>query len=174
MKEGLRRRFPELLHGWNSLTNYQRFERLVSLILTVAIGLVVVVAVFYLVTNVFTLLFMRVQDPFDYRLFQAVFDMILTVLIAMEFNNSIVRSMEAEGRVAGMVQVEVVVLIAIMALVRKFMVMEVEKLDAMHVLSLGAAILALGITYWLLRHARAQTGSRRSGAEGREQQPPDS
>jgi uncharacterized membrane protein (DUF373 family) len=149
------RKFPEVFTGWHDLSHYRRFERLISLILSVAIGLLVLVAIFFLISNVFTLLVVQTQDPFNFRLFQAIFDMVLTVLIAMEFNNSIVRTMEEEGRLGGFIHVEVVVLIAIMAVVRKFMVMDVENVDPLYLLALGAAILALGGTYWLLKKAGA-------------------
>ena len=152
-KTWFQRQFPEISGHWSELSLYRRFERGISIVLTLAIGLLVLVAIFYLIGNVFTLLFLRTQDPFDYRLFQAIFDMVLTVLIAMEFNNSIVRTMEEEGRLGGFIHVEVVVLIAIMAVVRKFMVMEVDKLDPLHLLGLGGAILALGATYWLLKRS---------------------
>lgn len=148
MKLRLNRLFPELLSEWSSLSGYERFERLVSLVLTIAIGGVVLVALYYLVTHVVALLFVQTRDPFDYRVFQAVFDMILTVLIAMEFNNSIVRTMKNDG---GFIQVEIVVLIAIMALVRKFMVMEIDVIDPWKILALAAAVLALGVCYWLVR-----------------------
>ncbi|MGY6554285.1 MAG: phosphate-starvation-inducible PsiE family protein [Wenzhouxiangella sp.] len=152
-KNRLQRYFPEISNGWAGLSQYRRFERVVSLILSLSIGLLVLVAMFFLISNVFSLLFVQTQDPFNFRLFQAIFDMVLTILIAMEFNNSIVRTMEEEGRLGGFIHVEVVVLIAIMAVVRKFMVMDVEGVDPMYLLGLGGAILALGGTYWLLKKA---------------------
>lgn len=147
----MRRIFSALRDEWNSINGYQRFERLVSLVLTTAIGGVVLVALYYLILHVVELLFVQTRDPFDYRVFQAVFDMILTVLIAMEFNNSIVRTMGKHG--GGFIHVEIVILIAIMALVRKFMVIEIDDLDPWKLLSLGAAVLALGICYWLVRQS---------------------
>jgi len=155
MKRGLKRVFPELLSEWSKMTGYQRFERLVSLVLTMAIAGVVLVALYYLVQHVFGLLFVQTRDPFDYRVFQAVFDMILTVLIAMEFNNSIVRTMTERG---GFIHVEIVVLIAIMALVRKFMVIEIDDVDPWKILALAAAVLALGICYWLVRSGNQRVG----------------
>ncbi|WP_227369308.1 phosphate-starvation-inducible PsiE family protein [Halomonas sp. M20] len=149
MKLRLWEMFPELLSGWSSLSGYQRFERLVSLMLTIAISGVVLVALYYLVSHVITLLFVQTRDPFDYRVFQLVFDMILTVLIAMEFNNSIVRTMEGDG---GFIHVEIVVLIAIMALVRKFMVMDIDTIEPLKIFALATAVLAVGICYWLVRH----------------------
>ncbi|GEN28565.1 hypothetical protein HVA01_22110 [Halovibrio variabilis] len=156
MKQRLKRLFPEVCHGWDALSGYQRFERLVSLVLTLAIGGAVLVAMYYLVIHVVQLLFIQSRDPFDYRVFQAVFDMILTVLIAMEFNNSIVRTMTS-GK--GFIHVEIVVLIAIMALVRKFMVLEVDTVDPWKIAALAAAVLALGLCYWLVRHGNSVKGS---------------
>ncbi len=144
----LKKWFPELMDQWSTLSGYQRFERLVSLVLTMAISAVVLVAIYYLVRHVIELLFLQTRDPFDYRVFQAVFDMILTVLIAMEFNNSIVHTMEGRG---SFIQVEIVVLIAVMALVRKFMVMDLESIDPWMIAALSAAVLALGISYYLIR-----------------------
>jgi len=66
----------------------------------------------------------------------------------MEFNNSIVRTMNHDG---GFIQVEIVVLIAIMALVRKFMVMDLDSIDPWKILALAAGVLSLGICYWLVR-----------------------
>lgn len=156
MKQRLKRLFPEVCHGWDALSGYQRFERLVSLVLTLAIGGAVLVAMYYLVIHVVQLLFIQSRDPFDYRVFQAVFDMILTVLIAMEFNNSIVRTMTS-GK--GFIHVEIVVLIAIMALVRKFMVLEIDTVDPWKIAALAAAVLALGLCYWLVRHGNSVQGS---------------
>lgn len=152
-KTRMQRYFPEISSGWSGLSQYRRFERLVSLILSVSIGLLVLVAMFFLVSNVISLLFVQTLDPFDFRVFQAIFGMVLTILIAMEFNKSIVRTMEEDARLGGFVHVEIVVLIAIMAVVRKFIVLDVEGLDPIYLLGLGGAILALGGTYWLLKKA---------------------
>jgi uncharacterized membrane protein (DUF373 family) len=149
MKQRLKRLFPEICNGWQALSAYQRFERLITLVLTLAIGGAVLVAMYYLVIHVVQLLFIQSRDPFDYRVFQALFDMILTVLIAMEFNNSIIRTMTS---VKGFIHVEIVVLIAIMALVRKFMVLDMEVIDPWQIGALSAAVLSLGGCYWLVRH----------------------
>ena len=144
----LRMMFRETLANWEELSGYQRFEQIVAVLLTVMISAVVVFAMFYLVWNVFTLLVVRALDPFDYRVFQAVFEMILVVLIAMEFNNSIVRAM---ARRASIIQVKTVLLIAILALVRKFIILETDAIDAWVVVSLSLALLAVGVVYWLMR-----------------------
>ena len=47
------------------------------------------------------------------------------------------------------VQVRAVVLIALLAVVRKLIILDLSSTDAFHLLALAAAILALGAVYWL-------------------------
>ena len=49
------------------------------------------------------------------------------------------------------VQVRAVVLIALLAVVRKLIIVDLSSTDAFHLLALAAAILALGAVYWLVR-----------------------
>lgn len=142
------RMFRETLQNWDEMSYYERFEQIVAMLLSVAIAVTVVYAMYYLVEHVFSLLVVRTADPFDYRVFQAVFEMILTVLIAMEFNHTIVKSLRGEGSI---IQVKIVLLIGILALVRKFIVMELETMDPWKVISLALAVIAMGGAYWLMR-----------------------
>jgi uncharacterized membrane protein (DUF373 family) len=80
--------------------------------------------------------------------FQALFGMIFTVIIALEFKRSLL--VVAERR-HGIVQVRTVILIALLAIVRKLMIIDLSDTDAQQVLALAAAILALGAVYWLVR-----------------------
>jgi uncharacterized membrane protein (DUF373 family) len=49
------------------------------------------------------------------------------------------------------VQIEAVVVIALLAICRKVLILDLAETDAWHLLSLAAAILALGIVYWIIR-----------------------
>ena len=49
------------------------------------------------------------------------------------------------------VQVRSVILIALLAVVRKLIILDLSSTDAFHLLALAAAILALGAVYWLVR-----------------------
>jgi uncharacterized membrane protein (DUF373 family) len=73
--------------------------------------------------------------------FQSIFGMIMIVLIALEFNHTILGLLE-RGR--SVVQVRAVVLIALLAVLRKFIVMEIGEADALLILALSASTLALG------------------------------
>ena len=89
-----------------------------------------------------------ILDAAEHGVFQAVFGMIFTVLIALEFNHSI---MGVLHRKESIVQVRTVVLIAILALVRKFIILDASKTEPLTILGLAAAVLALGGVYWLVR-----------------------
>jgi uncharacterized membrane protein (DUF373 family) len=131
------------------LSLYERFEHVVIMILTALIAIVVVVAVWNLVLKIlFGLIVTGGFDPSDYSVFQAVFGMIFTVIIALEFKKSLLVVAERKERV---VQIQAVVVIALLAICRKLIILDLAETDAWHILSLAAAILALGGVYWLIR-----------------------
>jgi uncharacterized membrane protein (DUF373 family) len=134
---------------WKLLTIYQKFEHAVILVLTALIAVVVAFAVWNLVLKILlSILSSGGFDPSDYAVFQALFGMIFTVIIALEFKRSLL--VVAERR-HGIVQVRTVILIALLAIVRKLMIIDLSDTDAQQVLALAAAILALGAVYWLVR-----------------------
>jgi uncharacterized membrane protein (DUF373 family) len=86
-------------------------------------------------------------DPTDYTVFQSVFGAILTVIIALEFKRSLLVSTERQQSV---VQVRTVVLIALLAIVRKLLILDVSQATT-QLFALATAIIALGVVYWLVR-----------------------
>src|SRR5690606_1588247 len=72
---------------------------------------------------------------------------IMALLIAMEFKHSIVK---VALRKESIIQVKAVILIAILALARKFIILEPD-VDPAKVAALAGTVLALGLTYWLMR-----------------------
>lgn len=137
----------QIRHELSVMTIYERFEQVVALLLSAIIAAIVVVSLLQLVRTVFTLLVVDAFNPLDYATFQTVFGMIMTLLIAMEFKHSIVK---VALRRESIIQVRTVVLIALIALSRKFVILDPETLAA-KVAALSGAVLALGLVYWLLR-----------------------
>jgi uncharacterized membrane protein (DUF373 family) len=74
--------------------------------------------------------------------------MIFTVIIALEFKRSLLVVAERQHSI---VQVRTVVLIALLAIVRKLMIIDLSAADAQQVLALAVTILALGAVFWLVR-----------------------
>ena len=142
-------RFRRARAEWMLLTFYERFEQVVILILTGLISLVVVFAVWNLALKIFhAVLAPQGFDPTDYSVFQAIFGAIFTVIIALEFKRSLLVVAERQESI---VQVRTVILIALLAIVRKLIILDLTSTDALQLFALAAAILALGAVYWLVR-----------------------
>ena len=140
--------WSQLRAQWAVLSYYQRFEGLVALVLTLVIGTIILVALFRLTHSVVTGLLFGALDPLDPGIFQSVFGEILTLLIALEFNHSLQYVVRREQSI---IQTKIVLLIALLAIARKFIVLDLSRVDAAELLGLAAITLALGIAYWLIR-----------------------
>ena len=137
-----------LKEQWRVLSYYQRFESAVALILTLIVALIILVALYRLTESVIAGLLFGMLDPLDPAVFQTVFGEILTLLIALEFNHTLQYSVAREQSI---IQTKVVVLIALLAIARKFIVLDLHEVSAPHLFALAAVTLALGVAYWLIR-----------------------
>ena len=149
MPQPLKNQYRDARARWKLLTLYQKFEHAVILVLTFLIAIVVALAVWNLALKILlSIVASRGFDPSDYAVFQALFGMIFTVIIALEFKRSLL--VVAERR-QSIVQVRTVILLALLAIVRKLIILDLATTEAMQLFALAAAILALGVVYWLIR-----------------------
>lgn len=132
---------------WPEMSLFERFEYVVMLFVSFILALIILVALVRLVENVYALLLEQVSDHTGFKAFQATFGMLLTLLIAFEFRNSINAVLEGKGL---LIQVKIVVLIAIIALARKFLVIDPKEYDAGIMAAYALIALSLAITYWML------------------------
>lgn len=142
------RPLSETREFWGVMNFYERFEQVVALVLSGVISVIIAIALWRLVREVFVMLVLGALDPLDHAVFQGVFGMIMTLLIAMEFKHSIVKVVY---RKAHIIQVKTVILIAQLALARKFIILDLNTTGAMQVFALGFAVLVLAVAHWLLR-----------------------
>src|SRR5256885_13213205 len=134
---------------WKLLTAYEKFEHAVIVILTGLIAIIVALAVWHLVLKIIAGIVASGDfDPTDNTVFQALFGMIFTVIIALEVKRSLLVVAERRSSIA---QVRTVVLLALLAIVRKLLILDLSVTDALQLFALAAAILALGCVYWLVR-----------------------
>ena len=164
----LREDWAQARAQWSTLSLYQRVEHAVILILTGLIAVIVASAVWNLTVKILLGLIVAEQfDPTDHTVFQALFGMILTVIIALEFKRSLLVAAERHDSV---VQVRTVILLALLAIVRKLIILDLDKTGAGQLFALAAATLALGGVYWLVRDQdarhRAAATTERPPAEG--------
>lgn len=141
-------RWKHLRENWAVHSYYQRFESSVALVLTLIIALIVLVALYRLAANVTAALLLGVFDPLDHKVFQLVFGDIMTLLIALEFNHTL---QYVVAREQSIIQTKVVLLIALLALARKFIILDLKEVGPGELLGLAAITLVLGATYWLIR-----------------------
>jgi uncharacterized membrane protein (DUF373 family) len=142
------RDWAHLRRAWADLRAYERFEAVVASLLRLVIGAIIVVALYRLIVRVVDTLVLRALDPLDHSVFQQVFGAIMTLLITFEFGHTL-QYVIARG--IGIIQARVVVLIALLALARKIIVVDIFEVSAPQVMALAALTLSLGLAYWLVR-----------------------
>ena len=86
------------------------------MILTALIAVVIIFAVWNLALKIIGTILISGSDPTEYVVLQAIFRMIFTVIIAVEFKRSLLVVAERHGSI---VQVRTVILLALLAIVRK-------------------------------------------------------
>lgn len=127
---------------------YRKFERIMVAALTLMLAIIVVAAVLHLAVKVIHDVLFTSFDPTQPAVFQDLFGAIFTVLMALEFKRSILVAPEGDG---GVVRVKIVILIGLLAIVRKVIILDLGTAPAVQIIGLSAALLALGIVYWLMR-----------------------
>jgi len=127
---------------------YRRFEAAVALVLTVVIGAVIVVALWRLIVSVADTIVLRTLNPLEHEVFQRVFGEIMTLLIALEFNHTLQFVVTGQQ---GIIHTKMVILIALLALARKVIILDLYATSAASLIALALLTLALGVTYWLMR-----------------------
>lgn len=133
---------------WKLMTIYEKFEQCISLAVVFLISITILVALYRLTIKVYEAVFITPIDPIEPAFFQSLFGMIMTLLIAMEFKHSILRVV---ARKDSIIQVKTVLLIAILAISRKFIILDTKLMSPAELSALALALLALGAVYWLIR-----------------------
>jgi uncharacterized membrane protein (DUF373 family) len=146
-KSWIRKDLHALRLQWDMLTFYERFEQLVAHVLSFVISIIILVSLWQLIHAVISLLVSDALNPLDHAVYQTIFGMVMTLLIAMEFKHSITRVMARRDHI---VQVKTVLLVALLAIARKFIILDPASAPA-QIAALAFALVALGTVYWLMR-----------------------
>jgi uncharacterized membrane protein (DUF373 family) len=133
----------------NVSTLWQRFENLVVKALMFMMAIVVLLATvelgYVLIKDIVTppLLILEIDEILD------IFGMFMLVLIGLELFETI--QVYQEERI---IRVEVVILVAILAVARKVIILDYKSLSSLTLLEMGAAILGLSVAYLVLKTGR--------------------
>jgi uncharacterized membrane protein (DUF373 family) len=149
---------------WSAMTFYEKFEHAVIHLLSAIIAIIVVASVWALLREVMYRLVLGAFGALDYSTFQVIFGMIFTVVIALEFKRSL---LVVARRTFGVLQVRTIVLIALLAITRKLIILDLTEAAPAQIASLAGASLALGAVFWLVRDQDRHEMKVETGSKGR-------
>ncbi|WP_292293279.1 phosphate-starvation-inducible PsiE family protein [Marivita sp.] len=127
---------------------FEFFERLISALLL--IGMVVVIGL--AAWSFLRLTYIVSSDPLvdiGYVTFQTLFDRLLAAVIALELARSVLLLVEGHR---GLMQVRIILVIGLLAVVRKLILIELEAADPALLFALAAAVLALAASLVLIMY----------------------
>lgn len=145
-KRNIWRFLTRLWERENFLQITESVETVVAKILTIALLIVILVALV-------DLMFVLSENLFEfppYGLFNQtlleIFGLFLNILIALELLDNITAYLRKH-----IFQVELVIATSLIAVARKIIIFDLKKFEDSDLISLAAAIFALSISYWLVR-----------------------
>jgi uncharacterized membrane protein (DUF373 family) len=134
----------------------EKIESLVSVVLSLAMLVVIFVAIADLVSFLVIDLIHSTPGSFGTNLFK-VFGLFLNVLIALELLENITAYLKKH-----VIQVELVIVTSLIAVSRKFIILDLEKTSGPDLLALGVAIFALSVSYFVIHWVNHQKDVRES------------
>ncbi|MDH6097883.1 phosphate-starvation-inducible PsiE family protein [Anabaenopsis sp. FSS-46] len=144
------RRILMLTRDENFMHVIETVEVIVSKILSILMVLVILVAIldlgFFIIKEVLT-------TPYGYintKLFH-VFGLFLNILIALEILENITAYLRRH-----VFQVELVIVTSLIAVSRKIIILDLEKVRGVDIIGLGLAILALSMSYLIIRFSNSR------------------
>jgi uncharacterized membrane protein (DUF373 family) len=144
------RQIAEVTKDENFMHFIESIEVIVSKVLSLAMVLVILVAIFDLGVFIYKELFTTDYGAFNKVLFR-LFGLFLNILIALEILENITGYLRKH-----VLQVELVIVTSLIAVARKIIILDLDKTSGIDVIGLGIAVLALSISYLIIRSSNAK------------------
>jgi uncharacterized membrane protein (DUF373 family) len=128
------------------MKSIHRVENIVSKILSIALVLVIIVSIYDLVIILVKDLFTTEPVGFFSKTLIELFGLFLNILIALELLENVTAYLRKH-----IVQVELVVVTALIAISRKIIIFDPNKYSKDDLIALTVGTLALAASYWLIR-----------------------
>lgn len=128
------------------LQGLDRFESILSKVLSIAMVGVILVTVFDLFVFLARSLIATPDSFFLGETLTHIFGAFLSILIALEILENITAYLKKH-----VVQVELVIATSLTAVARKIIILDLSKITGVSLIGLAIAILALSISYWIVR-----------------------
>jgi uncharacterized membrane protein (DUF373 family) len=136
----------------NFLKMLKRVETLVSKALSLAMVIVLLVAVADLVVYLSRELLSEPYGFFNTTLIE-IFGLFLNVLIALEILENITAYLKRH-----VIQVELVIATSLTAVARKIIIFDFKTTSGYYLIGLAVAIFALSLSYWIVRQMNREEG----------------
>jgi len=130
----------------------EKFDRIVIIILTSMMSLVVVLSILELGWTIVRDIIDNFSGPLNFMVLDnllSILGLFLLILIGIE----LLETMKIYLR-DDVVHVEVILLVAIIAVARKAVILDLEKVDGITIISLGVIIIALAIGYFIIKRVQ--------------------
>ena len=131
----------------------ENIEVIVSKVLSIFMVIVILVAIGDLGVFILKELFTAPYAKFNTTLYK-IFGLFLNILIALEILENITAYLRKH-----VFQVELVIVTSLIAVARKIIILDLEKVGGVDIIGLGIAILALSISYLIIRLSNAKNSS---------------
>jgi uncharacterized membrane protein (DUF373 family) len=145
MQRKFKDRLRQLTGDQAFLQGAEFFENLVAKILLIAIILISLYALLDLTIALFNVVLSTSVGSLGKGLI-SIFGLFLNLLIALELLENITGYLRKH-----VLQVELVIVTAIIAVARKVVILDLEKTSGIELIGLAAAALALTLGYWVIR-----------------------
>jgi len=130
----------------------KRFERIILFALISMMSLVIVLSVLELGWTITKDIIDNFEGPLNFMVLDnllALFGLFLLIVIGVE----LLETMKIYLR-ENTVHIEVILLVAIIAIARKAVILDLEKVDALTIMSLGVIVISLSIGYYIIKKAQ--------------------
>ncbi len=149
-KSKIRNPKPEKMQDEKFMHFIENIEVLVSKVLSLFMVVVILAAIWDLAVFLLKELFTAPYGKFNTTLFK-IFGLFLNVLIALEILENITAYLRKH-----VVQVELVIVTSLIAVARKIIILDLEKVTGIDIIGLGIAVLALSISYLIIRFSNSR------------------
>ncbi|HIK04704.1 MAG TPA: phosphate-starvation-inducible PsiE family protein [Trichormus sp. M33_DOE_039] len=148
------RKFIKKFLGFTSDESFMHVIENVEVIVSKVLSLFMVIVIFvaiadlaiFIVKEVFTVPYGKISTT----LFK-VFGLFLNILIALEILENITAYLKKH-----VFQVELVIVTSLIAVARKIIILDLEKVGGIDIIGLGTAVLALSISYLIIRSSNSR------------------
>ncbi|MFD0963774.1 phosphate-starvation-inducible PsiE family protein [Pseudofulvibacter geojedonensis] len=130
---------------------FHKFEKVITIIVSVIIGFIIIISLLRVISELYSIISSDILSPqlIQFKDYQSLFGKIMTLLISLEFLNSILKTLKSHEIKPLVLDV---CLITALAIARKLIIFDYTKNDPLLTISFGGILVSIGVFYFLIKH----------------------